>query len=649
MKKVNGKKFTFIMLSLLVFSLLTISIGFSSLSTSLTVNGNLAFVPIDMIRVTSISADHLAASSEQSKGFSLDKINIQLTLDNLSSEAIYNVTIKNFGQVQKVFAGCSTVIFSNENMTYELVGLKLGDSLGPKETLDFQIKLKYKNNVSVIDETKLNAVIKFNFATHIENENTYFIVFDANGGTGIMNSMLVPFDEDVNLYTNNYYKTGHYFEEWNTRPDGSGTSFTNGQNVTNLGKEVDDVFTLYAIWHIKEGTYYAFDRCTFNGIKSVIEGDCEGDYLVNTHFTPFSMEDYTKNFDMRFTISEASLDRFSTNGRDTIFNMLYENNDNIKGTYPGMLLRIEGGRWMMQGSDGRTSNKLYFDKSELIGKEIRFIRYNSGDDIKVYYMIGDSEPYLLKDMTNLYAPFDTFLTIGASTEVDNSPWRYSYSTIENFSFAYLDNNMSLSDIISGQPTPPVENETLTVEGPCIFDGNALITGDNCSDYHNVKYINTGIYLFTQDKIEKEFDISFNISGYVPANQPENQVTVMNAFLERTTGKGYGFLIRRDRNNLTFIIRDGNGTDKQVSFAATGLNSFRIVKKGSKVCYSTNGGNLKYIIDYSNFASPFDVPLTFGASINSSKVPFRYIKGTLSNISVVSGQIDENIVCNESMK
>ena len=77
--------------------------------------------------------------------------------------------------------------------------------------------------------------------------DSYIVHFDANGGTGTMNDQSIPVNRTVNLNANLFTKDGYLFAGWNTAPDGSGTSYTNREQVTALGNK-DDVITLYAQW-----------------------------------------------------------------------------------------------------------------------------------------------------------------------------------------------------------------------------------------------------------------------------------------------------------------------------------------------------------------------------------------------------------------
>ena len=76
------------------------------------------------------------------------------------------------------------------------------------------------------------------------------LTFNANGGTGTMAAQ--TFEEGVSqtLAANKFTRSGYYFSGWNTAPDGSGTSYTDGQEIT-----LTQDMTLYAQWFVFTPTY----------------------------------------------------------------------------------------------------------------------------------------------------------------------------------------------------------------------------------------------------------------------------------------------------------------------------------------------------------------------------------------------------------
>lgn len=79
-------------------------------------------------------------------------------------------------------------------------------------------------------------------------QNRYTVVYKANEGTGSMSNSIHTYDETKALISNTFTRTGYHFNKWNTKEDGSGTSYSNGISVTNLTSVPDGTVTLYAQW-----------------------------------------------------------------------------------------------------------------------------------------------------------------------------------------------------------------------------------------------------------------------------------------------------------------------------------------------------------------------------------------------------------------
>lgn len=79
----------------------------------------------------------------------------------------------------------------------------------------------------------------------------YFIGYDANGGEGYVEPSTGHYGENLRLRTAYFTRRGYSLKEgaeWNTKADGSGTSYSSGQIVKNLGSKHLDSITLYAQW-----------------------------------------------------------------------------------------------------------------------------------------------------------------------------------------------------------------------------------------------------------------------------------------------------------------------------------------------------------------------------------------------------------------
>ena len=73
--------------------------------------------------------------------------------------------------------------------------------------------------------------------------NVYTITFDANGGEGSMDAIIIKEGETITLPSNTIVNFKADFNGWNTKIDGSGTNYSDKSNITPLGDVI-----LYAQW-----------------------------------------------------------------------------------------------------------------------------------------------------------------------------------------------------------------------------------------------------------------------------------------------------------------------------------------------------------------------------------------------------------------
>ena len=88
----------------------------------------------------------------------------------------------------------------------------------------------------------------------------YTVTFNANTGTGTMDNQTISYNVPTNLTSNPekqleemvtaFSRVGFDFLEWNTKANGSGTTYSNGQEVNNIGN-----ITLYAQWKRRPTRY----------------------------------------------------------------------------------------------------------------------------------------------------------------------------------------------------------------------------------------------------------------------------------------------------------------------------------------------------------------------------------------------------------
>ena len=113
--------------------------------------------------------------------------------------------------------------------------------------------------------------------------NTYGINYDGNGSTsGETTNSSHTYDTLKKLTKNGYTKDGYKFIGWNTKNDGTGTSYTDEEEVLNLAQEGE--ITLYAQWQ-ENGTNTAVipttSKCknlTYTGSSQILVNEAGEGY-----------------------------------------------------------------------------------------------------------------------------------------------------------------------------------------------------------------------------------------------------------------------------------------------------------------------------------------------------------------------------------
>jgi uncharacterized repeat protein (TIGR02543 family) len=152
-------------------------------------------------------------------------------------------------------ANGGTGTMSSQGMTYDQASTltanaftRVGYTFSHWNTKQDNSGTTYANKASVSNLTTTNngTVTLYAQWTPI----TYTIAFNKNAedATGTTANVSIKYDETKSLTTNGFTRAGYTFSGWNTEANGSGTSYTNGQSVTNLTSTAGTTITLYAQW-----------------------------------------------------------------------------------------------------------------------------------------------------------------------------------------------------------------------------------------------------------------------------------------------------------------------------------------------------------------------------------------------------------------
>lgn len=147
----------------------------------------------------------------------------------------------------------------------------------------------YKNLSS-----KQDAVINLYAITA---KNTYTIKYNLNGATGTIPDQTVTYGNSIVIKDNTFVKTGYTFKGWNTKADGTGTSYTANQSVKDLTTTDGTIVTLYAIYN--PITYRIKFYYQFNNLTSVSSATYDKNFVIpeSAYYQNLEFKGWNTKFD----------------------------------------------------------------------------------------------------------------------------------------------------------------------------------------------------------------------------------------------------------------------------------------------------------------------------------------------------------------
>ena len=359
--------------------------------------------------------------------------------------------------------------------------------------------------------------------------------------------------------------------------------------------------------------------CEFNGENNDIVGDCaNGQHIdyINTGISLFSAENHDNDFEIGFTVYNIDPSRFRTGKVDTIFDSI-----NDTSPYPGVVFRIEDGKWYLQVGTGVNNKKLKWNPEDIQSFVLKKISN------KVFYSINGGSNVYVADLTTI-PTFDNPLTIGTALSPAGvpNPDRFLIGDLANLYVRVTEPTGIPYDIID-QEIAGFMNETMTVayssSGAHVFDGTSA------------NIIDTGVELLNSTNYQKSFVVTFTIDEFTSSNQV-NQATLFN-IKDESNSTYPGLMLRLSGNRYEMTMKDGTGTVAQVYLPLT-IHRINIIKKGMEFYYQVDFDSITPLSDTNNFSNypvsnTFNIPATFGCNIDSNGNYGRMIKGTLSDMKI----------------
>lgn len=334
----------------------------------------------------------------------------------------------------------------------------------------------------------------------------------------------------------------------------------------------------------------------------------DGTNYLDSGIYLFSAENIHRNFIISFDMEDVDSSNINHNA-------LMNSMDESGTPWPGCVVKYSVSSNITSvkfesNSKVNSSGDVYVDSSV---KNIRIIRI----DDQLYYSFDGGKCIKINTyLTNDEKTFDVPVTFGASMDENRTPYRFFKGTLSNMSVKFISDDATIEEF--NPPRKPMQ-VVYTHTEPYVFNG----TSD---------YINTGLKMFTEENIDKDFEVSFDIDSIGSNNV--NQAVLLNGKDEgRNTYPGF---VYRIYTNGTIRFDSKGGTGNGASDPTNSVQNVKISRINKKMYLTINDGQEKEVYDFTTFTNYHSVPLTLGAALKNG-TPMRYFEGTLSNIVIKAEQ------------
>ena len=208
------------------------------------------------------------------------------------------------------------------------------------------------------------------------------------------------------LTKNTFTHQDYNFGGWNTKADGTGTRYEDGEEVNNLTNTSGDIVTLYAIY--EKFSYEHEDDLVFDGTN-----------YIDTNIYLFSEKNINKDFEISFEIKDYTY----ANDQNSLISAM----DERASLWPGFVFRFTKSNQFEINSNATSSVK----GSKQYGlKEVNKVIIKRTNNI-LYVSINDGTEQQIIDFSTIKQPFYAPTSIGASLNGNLQPQRYFTGTLSN--------------------------------------------------------------------------------------------------------------------------------------------------------------------------------------------------------------------------
>ena len=239
------KKYRRMLIMLAYILVVSSTIAYSALTSSLQLNAEAKLRTISDIRVTGISLSSANGGTLQYESvYDVNTITSGFVLPTTDSSITYKVTVTNNGTIDQTIYDILTQSSNNSGLYYEISGYNVRDVIGFKTVVEFYITYK----TTTPSEEPINVVNKFNF------KKVYHVTFEAKGGTSITDGIKYE-GVDLDLSTFTSTKQGYILSGWTDEQVGTTVKYN-----TNGTYTLDRDLILYAIWSPNPNTSYTVNH-----------------------------------------------------------------------------------------------------------------------------------------------------------------------------------------------------------------------------------------------------------------------------------------------------------------------------------------------------------------------------------------------------
>ena len=166
-RKIRNKTnlYLFYLMGVIVLSL---SVGYSAITSDVSISGEAAFRVEEELRITGITLYETTYNGEESYSpkYTKDTVTIGVDLKEVESTVTYKMELINYGTVAQRVASISQRSISNESATSEITGYSSSTLIQPGERKEIYITIKYKQAVTTLPElTTVDLILGTEYVT----------------------------------------------------------------------------------------------------------------------------------------------------------------------------------------------------------------------------------------------------------------------------------------------------------------------------------------------------------------------------------------------------------------------------------------------------------------------------------------------------